>query len=78
MRSGSESEIIGHGTKLIAILPTFPHEPHLMQYIIPILALFQGRVIDMPEQEMPDTVYSTGGEVEHEVSLCLNLRWPYH
>ena len=40
----------------------------MMQYIVPIVALFQGRVIDQPEQAMVETKYSTGGDVEHEVS----------
>ena len=40
-----------------------------MQYVIPLMALFQGRVIDMPEKAMIGTQYSTGGEVEHEVSM---------
>ena len=39
-----------------------------MQYIVPIVALFQGRVIDNPEQATTETRHSTGGEVEHEVS----------
>ena len=42
-----------------------------MQYMVPIVALFQGRVIDKPEQIMSKTKYSTGGEVEHEVSMTL-------
>ncbi|KAI0248593.1 hypothetical protein BJV78DRAFT_1276522 [Lactifluus subvellereus] len=37
-------------------------------YIIPIVGLFQGRVIDMPEQPM-STAYSSGGEVEHELIM---------
>jgi hypothetical protein len=40
-----------------------------MQYIVPVVALFQGRIIDKPEQEMVETEYSSGGEVEHEVSF---------
>ena len=40
-----------------------------MQYIVPIVALFQGRVIDKPEQTMVRTKYSTGGDVAHEVSI---------
>jgi len=39
----------------------------LLQYIVPIIALFHGRVIDKPEQPMTETIYSTGGEVQHEV-----------
>jgi hypothetical protein len=39
----------------------------MLQYIVPIVALFQGRVIDKSEQTMVATEYSTGGEVEHEV-----------
>ena len=29
-------------------------------------------MIDMPEQLMPETEASTGGQVKHEVSLILN------
>ncbi|KAI0282488.1 hypothetical protein BGY98DRAFT_912213 [Russula aff. rugulosa BPL654] len=36
-------------------------------YIVPILALFQGRVVDGPEEAMPPTVFATGGEIEHEI-----------
>ena len=44
-----------------------------MQYIVPIVALFQGRVIDKPEQTMIKTKYLTGDEVEHEVSILFNV-----
>lgn len=40
----------------------------MIQYIVPIVALFQGRVIDQPEQTMVETQYSTGADVGHEVS----------
>ena len=40
-----------------------------MQYVVPLMALFQGRVIDTPEQAMIGTQYSTGGGVDHEVSM---------
>ena len=45
----------------------------MIQYIVPIVALFQGRIIDKPEQSMIETEYSTGGEVEHEVSTLFNV-----
>ena len=45
----------------------------MMQYIVPIVALFQGRVIDKPEQAMIETKYSTGGDVEHEVSTWFDV-----
>ncbi|KIM82590.1 hypothetical protein PILCRDRAFT_70552 [Piloderma croceum F 1598] len=38
-------------------------------YIVPIVALFQGRIIDKPEQPTMETRYSTGGEVEHEIFI---------
>lgn len=42
-----------------------------IQYLVPIIGLFQGRVIDnlKPEERMRETDYSSGGggEVEHEV-----------
>lgn len=45
-----------------------------MQYIVPIVALSQGRVIDKPAQRtVVKTKYSTGGEVEHEVSTLFNV-----
>jgi hypothetical protein len=39
------------------------------QYIVPILALFQGRVIDILEdlEATPADPFATGGEIEHEV-----------
>jgi len=45
----------------------------MTQYIVPILALFQGRIIDNPEQPMMGTRFSTGGDVEHEVSTLFNV-----
>jgi hypothetical protein len=45
----------------------------VIQYIVPIVSLFQGRVIDEPEQAMVETKYSTGGDVEHEVSLSFHV-----
>ena len=39
----------------------------LLQYVVPIIALFDGRVVDKPEQPLTATRYSTGGEVEHQV-----------
>ncbi|KIL59813.1 hypothetical protein M378DRAFT_84610 [Amanita muscaria Koide BX008] len=41
----------------------------LEPYIVPIIALFQGRVIDEPEQAVVATKYSTGGDVEHEIFM---------
>jgi len=38
-------------------------------YIVPIIALFQGRVIDKPEQGMAATEYSTGGDVGHKIFM---------
>jgi len=38
-------------------------------YLVPIVALFQGRVIDKPEQAMMETKYSTGGDVDHEIFM---------
>jgi len=40
-----------------------------MQYLVPIVALFQGRVIDTPEQAMIETEYSTGGDVGHKIFM---------
>jgi hypothetical protein len=44
-----------------------------MQYIVPIIALFHGRVIDIPGQAMGKTMYSTEGEIEHEVSHLITI-----
>jgi hypothetical protein len=43
----------------------------MMQHIVPIVALFQGRIIGKPAQSMMETQYSTGGE--HEVSTLFNV-----
>lgn len=45
----------------------------MMQYIVSIVALFHGRVIDMPEQALIETKYLTGGVVEHEVSTRFDV-----
>jgi hypothetical protein len=46
---------------------------HFTKYLIPIVGLFQGRIIDGPENFMTSTAYFSGGEVEHEVSVLLNI-----
>ena len=43
----------------------------IAQYLVRIIGLFQGRVIDKPEQAMLETEYASGGEVEHEVCISL-------
>ena len=43
------------------------------QYIVPILALFHGRVVDLPEEAMSATAFATGSEVEHEVRSTFQL-----
>lgn len=43
------------------------------QYLVRIIGLFQGRVIDRPEQAMLETEYATGGGVEHEVRTSAHL-----
>ena len=45
----------------------------VIQYIVPIVALFQGRVIDHPAGAMVETKYSTEGDVEHEVSTWFDM-----
>jgi hypothetical protein len=42
------------------------------QYLVRIIGLFLGRIIDKPEQEMLETESATGGEVEHEVRTSLH------
>jgi hypothetical protein len=51
------------------------------QYLVRIIGLFQGRIIDKPEEGMLETEYATGGEVEHEVRTSLHpdlLTSPHH
>ncbi|KAJ7212078.1 hypothetical protein GGX14DRAFT_621645 [Mycena pura] len=38
----------------------------LSQYLVPLFALFAGRIEDFPEHPMPETELSSGGSVEHE------------
>jgi hypothetical protein len=40
------------------------------------LALFQGRIIDMPEQPRMESQYSSGGDVAHEVTFGLAITRP--
>jgi hypothetical protein len=49
----------------------------MKQYIVPIVALFRGRVINKPAQAMMETRYSTGGEVEHEISPWFHV-WGFY
>ena len=44
-----------------------------LQYLVHIIGLFQGQVINRPEQDMLETEYAGGGEVEHKV--CTTLHW---
>jgi len=42
------------------------------------MALFRGRLIDKPEQAMPENKYFTGGDVEHKVGtfgLLVSAMW---
>jgi len=39
------------------------------QYLVRIIGLFQGRVIDKPEHDTLETEYASGGDVEHEVRI---------
>lgn len=39
----------------------------LVQWHVPVCALFKGRVVDLLETPMPET--PSGGEVEHEVYM---------
>ncbi|KAF5384070.1 hypothetical protein D9615_003421 [Tricholomella constricta] len=38
-------------------------------YLVRIIGLFQGRVIDKPEQDTLETEYACGGNVDHEISM---------
>ena len=50
------------------------------QFLVPIIALFKGWILDKPEEHMIKMKYLTGGRVEHEVSIisqvfsCLAFR----
>jgi hypothetical protein len=44
-----------------------------MEYIVPIMSLFQGRVFDLPEQAMAENKYSTGSDIQHEVSISSHV-----
>ncbi|KAJ2923911.1 hypothetical protein H1R20_g13182, partial [Candolleomyces eurysporus] len=39
----------------------------LEPWLVPIITLFEGRIVDKPD--MPTTEYSTGGFVEHEIIM---------
>jgi hypothetical protein len=39
--------------------------------MVPLIALFKGRIIDKPESDMPEATVTSGGEVEHEVSALI-------
>ncbi|KAJ6561235.1 hypothetical protein DFH09DRAFT_1160828 [Mycena vulgaris] len=45
----------------------------LDSFLIPIFALFAGRVVDLPERVMPRTTLSSGGSVEHELFVIGNV-----
>ena len=38
-----------------------------IQYLVPIVGLFHGRITGQPEEPMIETEYSSGSKVEHEV-----------
>jgi hypothetical protein len=46
------------------------------QYLLPLLALFRGRIIDKPEDNIVESDVSTGGEVEHKVIVSLDQDRP--
>ncbi|KAJ7132089.1 hypothetical protein C8R44DRAFT_773015 [Mycena epipterygia] len=45
----------------------------LDSFLIPIFALFAGRVADLPEKPMPRTALSSGSSVEHELFIVGNV-----
>lgn len=51
---------------------------YVIQYLVPIVSLFQGQLINKPEQSMLKMHYSTGGCVEHEVSMSFHLCKSYN
>lgn len=42
----------------------------IWQWHVPVCALFKGRLVDTPESPMPGTEHTSGGEIEHEVSMA--------
>ncbi|KAJ6590559.1 hypothetical protein DFH09DRAFT_1274027 [Mycena vulgaris] len=45
----------------------------LSQYLVPVLALFSGRIADAPECSMPETELSSGGSAEHQLFIVGNV-----
>ena len=43
------------------------------KYLIPIVGLFDGRIVDLPERLMMSSSYFSRGEIEHTVSVLLNI-----
>ena len=62
----------GSGTSAISKVIT-RCDLSVCQYLVRIIGLFQGRIIDKLEQDMLETEYATGGEVKHEVCMSLHL-----
>jgi hypothetical protein len=42
----------------------------IWQWHVPVCALFKGRLVDTPEAPMSSTEHTSGGEIEHEVSMA--------
>ncbi|KAJ7213602.1 hypothetical protein GGX14DRAFT_445532, partial [Mycena pura] len=42
-------------------------------YLVPLFALFAGRIEDCPEHVMPETEFSSGGSVEHKIFIVHNI-----
>ena len=54
------------------MLHAFPFDDmayYLLQWHVPVCALFKGRIVDRPEHPMPDTPETSGSMVEHEVYM---------
>ncbi|KAF9516755.1 hypothetical protein BS47DRAFT_1380783 [Hydnum rufescens UP504] len=49
------------------------HHREEARWYVPVCSLFHGRLVDKPENPMPSTPETSGGEVEHEVFLFNNL-----
>jgi len=45
----------------------------IVQWHVPVCALFKGRVVDKPKHHTPGTPETSGGEVEHEVYMLQGI-----
>ncbi|KAJ7213604.1 hypothetical protein GGX14DRAFT_619159 [Mycena pura] len=89
MRSWSAMNVYAEPTEHISEVPrvrlldiarlvslfSIPWSPglNLSQYLVPIFALFAGRIEDFPEHAMPESEFLSGGSVEHKIFIVGNI-----